>query len=273
MAELERPDGAKIHYEIRGEDGPAIVLAPYWGWVPGTYDEIFERLGGEHRIVTYHLRGTGQSSRQGPYDMETETADLEAVVAAAGGPAVLLALADSGNRAAHLGARRPDLIESVVCVGAPPLPRTAFDGSDAMLSSEETIAAFIGMIESNYRAAIRGLVQATNSQMSEDDLRQRVDLQVDFAPAEVTVERSRAWFADDPDPDARELGERLWVLLSSETAGQWFPSGEEVGRMTNRLFPQARVEWLEPGPISNPELAAEILRQVTAPLRETAARG
>src|SRR4051812_35343939 len=114
MPELTRPDGARIHYEIEGEQGPAVVLASYWSWSPGIYSEIFRRLAVDHRAVSYHLRGSGESSRQGPFDMETDLGDLEAVAEAVGGAAVMISTADGANRAARLAHRRPELAGAVV---------------------------------------------------------------------------------------------------------------------------------------------------------------
>lgn len=98
MSEVQRPGGVSIHYEARG-DGPLAVLVPYWSWAPGVYDELLDDLAGDHRVLLYHPRGTGLSTREGPYEIETDCADLEAVLEAEGGGAVLICVADSVNRA------------------------------------------------------------------------------------------------------------------------------------------------------------------------------
>jgi pimeloyl-ACP methyl ester carboxylesterase len=267
VAEIERPDGAKIHYEVRGSEGPAIVLASYFGWLPGVFEPTLERIADAHRIVTYHLRGTGDSSRERPIDMETDSADLEAVIDVAGGPAVVLALADSNNRAAHVGARRPDLVAAVACVGSPPFSLASFGLSDSMIASKQTVEAFQGMMESNYRAALRHMLTGPNPQLSEDELRARIDRQVEFCPGEVALGRIRAWTDDDPEPDARALGDRLWVLTASDAGGPWYPGADEIARLTAEQFPEARLEAVEPGLESNPERGAEVLARIAAPLR------
>jgi pimeloyl-ACP methyl ester carboxylesterase len=267
MSELQRPDGATIHYEERGADGPTIVMATYFGWVPGVFDATLDLLEPDHRIVSYHLRGTGESSRQGPFDRDTDAGDLEAVLEAAGGDAVLLSLADSNNRAARVAVRRPDLVAALAAIGAPPLSRSAYAGSDAMLASEGTVQAFQAMVESNYRAAVRNMVEGSNPQLDEEGIRERVDRQVEFCSGEAMLGRIRAWTDESPEDDARALGDRLWVLAASAAGGPWYPRREEVIRITEELMPEARIEVVEPGLESNPERAVEVLRKITAPLQ------
>src|SRR5436190_21010021 len=105
MPALTRPDGAEIHWEERGE-GSVVVLVPYWSGHPAVYHGLTSDLARDHRMVTYDARGTGDSSRVGPYDMETDGADLEALIEEAGSPAVLLSVANGANVATRAGARR-----------------------------------------------------------------------------------------------------------------------------------------------------------------------
>ena len=268
MPELSRPDGARIHYEVRGEGEPAVLQAGYWSWVPGTYEELLEDLAADHRVATYHLRGNGDSSKEGPFDMATDAADLEALGEEIGGPAIVVATADAANRAVEVGARRPDLVAGVVCLGAAPFAIRTFEGSEGMVGSETVIGAFIEMLESNYRGAMRTFMEATNPQMSRDELRDRVALQAEFCGAGAAVERLRAWLADDPTEAARALGERLWIFAAGDVAGPWLPPGPEVARLTRETLPRARQVELEPGPVSNPSGTADAIRRVAAELGE-----
>ena len=93
MAALRRPDGVEIHREARGE-GPLVVIVPYWSMHPSSFEPLLGELAVDHRVVTYHDRGTGASTRRGPYDLDTSAADLEAVIADARGGAVAIAMAD-----------------------------------------------------------------------------------------------------------------------------------------------------------------------------------
>lgn len=266
MAELDRPDGTRIHYEVRGDDGPALVLASYWSWVPGVYDELLSDLASDHRIVTYHLRGTGESSRDGPYDMETDSADLEALVEAVEGPAILLGTADSSNRSAKVAARRPELVGATVSIGTAPISRAAFEGHEGMLASDSVIEGLIELFQHNYRGGVRTMAEATNSQMSEDELRERVDLQVEFCPADAAQGRLNAWADDDPRAESRAIGERLWILAATDVGGPWLPPAEVLAKLTDEMLPEAQVIEVDPGPITRPDIAAGAIRRIAATL-------
>jgi pimeloyl-ACP methyl ester carboxylesterase len=267
MPELSRPDGTRIHFETHGDDGPSVVLATYWSWIPGIYEELLSDLAADHRVVTYHLRGSGDSSRKGPYDMETDIGDLEAVVEAAGDSAVVLSTLDSANRASKLAARRPELVAAVISFGTAPFARAAFEGREGMVASNTVVDAFFEMLENNYRGGLRTLMEATNPQASEDELRERVQTQNEFAPAEAAIPRFRAWIEDDPREEARAVGDRLWIFAAPGVAGPWLPPTEELERLTAEILPQANVVQIEPGPITAPHETAEAVRRVSAPLR------
>jgi pimeloyl-ACP methyl ester carboxylesterase len=272
MADLQRGD-ARIHYEIRGDEGPALVLATYWSWIPGTYEELLQNLSADHRVAVYHLRGTGESSREGPYDMETDCADLEAVVEEVGGPAVLLATADSSNRSVDLGARRPDLVAAVIAFGAAPFARSQFAGTEGMVASDTVVDAFLEMARRSFRGAMRSFMEATNPQMDDEGLRQLVAAQEKFCTPAAAIDRLTAWLDDDPREPARATADRLWIFAAHDVAGPWVPPPEQMEKLTGESLPDAHLEWIEPGPISAPEKTAEAIRRVTAPLRSGAASG
>lgn len=267
MATLTRPDGIELHTEERG-DGPPLVMAPYWSGHPGVYEDLLADLALDHRVVTWDARGTGQSTRAGPYDMDTDSSDLEAIVDQAGGGAVVISTADGANRAVRVAAGRPDLVAAVVALGTAPFARMHFEGSEGMIASDSVVDAFIKMVERDYRGALRTLLTATNSQMSEEELRERVGFQISYCPQEPAAARVRAWADDDPTAAARETGDRLWILVSPDVAGPWLPPPDERRRITEALIPKARiVEGVEGGPISQHRRAADAIRQISAPLR------
>lgn len=260
MPELERADGVTIHYEVSGE-GPLFALAGYWNWIPGVFAELRADLERDHRMLTYDLRGTGRSTRRGPYDIETDVADLGALLEEEGGAVGALAIGDSVNRIARLAARRPDLLVNPICFGAPPVHRSALEEEDALAASETVVAAFREMVSRDYRGALRASLAATSPQLTETERKERVAAQVDYCPQEVALARLDAWTADDPSAETRRLGSRLCVLAPSERAGTiWFPGPEELIRLTSELYPEARVVRIEEGMVSDPEGAAALIR-------------
>jgi pimeloyl-ACP methyl ester carboxylesterase len=226
-----------------------------------------EALAPDHRVTRYDVRGTGRSTRTGPHDMETSAGDLEAVLEATGGPAVLVGIADAASFAAPVAARRPDLVAAVIAIAGAPVSREMFLGTDSMVGSDAVIDAFLDMIETDYRGAIRSLVTAANPQMSEDELRERTHRQVEYCPHEAAVGRVRAWVAADATDAGLALGERLWLLYADDVAGPWFPKPQEYVRRVSEALPRAHLRHLEEGIVSRPDLTAELLRTVAAPLR------
>jgi len=267
---LERADGTEIHWSEHGE-GPLVVLAPYSTFHPSVYDPIAAELAGDHRIVRYDDRGTGESSRTGPFDMDTGAGDMAAVIEASGSSAVIVGLGDAAHRAVRVCSEQPDLVEAMVIPGGMPAGRDRLEGSEAMAASDTVVNAFLSMCETDYRGALRSLVTAGNPQMSEDEIRERVRLQAEYLPQETAVERLRAWVEDDALQPARACGDRLWLLTTDDAGGGWFPAGREAVKLSRELFPDAHVEEIEDGLISRPDLTATVVRRVTAPLRAATA--
>jgi pimeloyl-ACP methyl ester carboxylesterase len=258
MPRLTRPDGVEIHWEARG-DGPLVVLAQAWLTYPEVFADLLADLATDERVVTYYPRGQGASTRRGPYDPETDAADLEALLEAAGPPAVVIAMADASNRAARVAARRPDLVTAVVLPGGIPLSRAVLEDTES-LASPAVVEALVQQLWSDYRGALRTLIASNNPQASEQDIRERVARTVEECPQEATVPRLEAWIADDPDEEAKAVGDRLWVLQHGENP--FFPW--DVLPRARELLPQAHIEKVPDGPISRPDITAGVVRRLTA---------
>jgi pimeloyl-ACP methyl ester carboxylesterase len=263
MPRLTRDDGIELHYEERGS-GPLVVLAAYWSLHPSVFEPIMAELAGDHRVARYDDRGTGLSTHAGPYDLETAAADLAAVIEAAGGPAIVICTADGANRAVRMGSRRPELIEAAVVIGGAPLGREKFAELDVLSASDGVVEALLAQVETDYRGTLRGVLAATNRQMSEDELRERIDAQVEHVPHEAAVPRLRAWAADQPLDDALALGDRLWVLVAENLAGGWFPAGRQMAEVVERELPQARIVEVADGMLSRPDETARVVRRLAA---------
>ena len=266
MARVERPDGVELLWEERGE-GPLVVLAPYWSMHPSVHEPIIEDLERDHRVARYDDRGAGGSTRVGPYDLDTAAADLAAIIGAAGGSAVVVASADGPHRAVRAAVDQPELIEAVVAVGGPPIGIDALADYDTLASSRTVVNAMIEMAETDYRSALRSILTSTNPQMSEEQLRERVRLQAEYAPAEAAVPRLQAWAEADSTEHARAIGDRLWILHWEGMGGGWAPTGRQLESLVAEKFPGAHLERTDDGMISRPDQAASVVRKITTPVR------
>jgi pimeloyl-ACP methyl ester carboxylesterase len=263
MPVLTRPDGAEIHWEERGE-GQLVLIAHQILWsYPGVYAGLIDDLAADHRVVTYDPRGCGRSSRHGPYEVATDVEDLQAVVQAANGSAIAVAVGFGFNLVVRVAARRPDLISDVLTMApaaAAVLPRSEWRGSDVIAGSDSVVEMISQMMSTDPRAAVRVVIAATNPELNEDQLRERVDLVNDYITNEASIARVRTWLEDDTTEHAQELGDRLWILHGDTEA---LFEGELTERVSE-LFPEANIEQLPEGAVSRPDLAAARVRGLTA---------
>ena len=114
------------------------------------------------------------------------------------------------------------------------------------------------MVSTDYRGAMRALFTNANPQMTDEQLRDRVQAALDYCPQEVAVARMRNWVEDDAGDDARKLEGRLWLL--EHGTSPWFPLA--IVEPTRRLLPEARIEVVEDGVISRPDITASYARQI-----------
>ena len=181
----------------------------------------------------------------------------------------MVALADCVNRAVRVAASRPDLVEALIVPGGNPAGRRSLEGTDAMVSSDSRRGRLHrAWPETDYRGAVRSLATAGNPQMSEEEIRERVRLQVEYQPQEDGVPPPAGLGRrTTPSEPGRQCGDRLWLLYSDDAGGGWFPVGEQGRRLARRLFPEAHVERIEDGIISRPDLTAAAVRRITSALR------
>ena len=261
MPRLRRPDGAEIEWRIRGEGGPLVAVVQMALHPAVATRPIAEGLASDHRVLTYDLRGTGDSSRTGPYDIETDAADLEAVIEQAGGAALAIALGDGARRSVRVAAARPDLVRTVVISGEMPLGALDSPGSrEALSDSPAVLAALLGLLESDYRTGLRSMLTSSGErEWKEAVLRERLDAIEAHCPPESGVARMRAWTRDDSSEHARALGDRLWFLHYPGNA--WFAGSLESLRQG---LPAARFEAVSEGVITHPGENAAAVRRILA---------
>jgi pimeloyl-ACP methyl ester carboxylesterase len=268
VPKLPRDDGVEIHWEERGEGGPLVVLTAHTFAYPDVLEDLIADLASDHRLVTYDARGTGGSSRRGPYDLLTDKADLQALIEELSPPAVSLAWGESGHRAILLANERPDLVPFVVVMGGGGgvvRPQEAAT-TEALAGSDAVREAFGEMLRNDYRGALRHIISSTSPQLSDEELRERVERGVEYCSQEAAIARFDTWLqADELAAIAEGLGHRLRVI---QFPTLWF--ARETIDMVRERLPRAHVHALDDteGPISRPDITAGIVREATEPLRE-----
>jgi pimeloyl-ACP methyl ester carboxylesterase len=257
---LTRPDGVEIHWRERGE-GPLALICTACFAHPGIVEPLIGELERDHRVITYDARGDGESTRQGPYDMPTDVADLVGLLEALGEPTVLLGTGDGSHRVIHAAAARPELVPAVVSPGVTPLGAQADYPTvgEGLASSAEVVGALVQLLESDFRSGMRSAVEAANPQLDEEGLRERLQTTIAYTSHEATLGRLRAWIADDARDSARALGDRLWILYFPGNA--WFP--QELHETVSREAPEAHLEGVENGALSRPDITAGYVRRLT----------
>src|SRR5882762_717543 len=118
-------DGRRLAYATYGE-GPPMVIGPRWvshleeEWSDANQRAFYAEVAKTHRVVRFDRVGCGLSSRElDPRPtVESESRQLEAVIDAVGGSAVVFASSCCCLSASQLAVRRPDAVERIVYFGA-----------------------------------------------------------------------------------------------------------------------------------------------------------
>jgi pimeloyl-ACP methyl ester carboxylesterase len=258
VPELERPDGARIHYEVRGE-GPLVVLSLGFAATPSTYQGIVADLARDHRVVTWEPRGCGSSSGQGPFDIATDADDLLALIQALGPPAVSFAAGHGVNVTIRAATIDRDAVSAFVTPGIVTALREHLEGTEGFASSETVTEMLVEQLRRDPRAAIRATVGSLNPQLDEEGLRARVDETLAYTRPETTLERIESWLTDEsPLEELRAFGDRLAIFWQQDDAWQ----AGAIPRV-RELLPEARVIEVEDGPLSRPDLAAAVVRDMS----------
>jgi pimeloyl-ACP methyl ester carboxylesterase len=259
MPRLQRPDGVELHWEARGS-GPPVVVVLHWAGHPRLLAPLQEDLARDHRVVLYHPRGNGESTRAGPYDLATDAADLVAVVEATGPGAVVIGNADSSHRGIYAAREAGSDIAAVLAHNDLLSGLATLDSPDSMAESASVLQALLQMVETGYRPAVHSLMRSTNPDFGEAEVQRRVEEVVDFVDHDAAVGRLRAWIEDRAALEAAsELGERLWWLVTP--TNPWFPP--DLAHRVREALPRAHVEILDDGAFNRPDLTATVVRRIT----------
>lgn len=163
-------------------------------------------------------------------------------------------------RAIRLANRRSELARAVVIIGTgPPLGSEELRDVEGFAGSAQVIDALEQMFERDQAAATRAILENTNPMLNDEQLRARIDEATGTVEREAALGRLRALrrvnhLADE----AAALGGRLYVVCF-ETL--WYTLAM-IGR-ARELLPEARIELVEDGAISRPDLTAAVVRQAT----------
>lgn len=252
---LVRPDGALLHREVRGQ-GAVVVVAPHFFAFPDVYSALIDDLARDRRVLTYDPRGAGRSSRRGPWSEDTDVADLAAVIEEEGNEATVAGFGDGALRGLVLARQRPDLVRRVISVGAGPM---TFDlaGAGGLAGSRAAIEMMLDLMRRDTRAALRMVVRTFNSQMSEEQARDRVEQLMAYAEPEAFVSRS-AYLGENRLDDALAVGGRFWFLRWESL----FLPREATARL-RELLPEAHFVDLPDGATSRPDAAAAAIRRIS----------
>lgn len=113
-------DGTRIEYEVTGSGTPIILIPGATGtrshpmWV-----DLVETLGESHAVYSYNRRGRGESGNTLPYAIEREIEDIEALIDAAGGSAVLYGISSGGVLALDAANALPGKVSHLIVYEAP----------------------------------------------------------------------------------------------------------------------------------------------------------
>jgi pimeloyl-ACP methyl ester carboxylesterase len=261
VPQLKRRDGVEIHWEERGE-GPVVFFAHAgWASMPSTYSALLTDLAADHRVVTRDPRGVGQSTRRGPYDIDTDTDDMAALVEEVGHGVVVSAGANAS--CVRVAAERPQLIEAVVLASSIVELQFQQGEMDSLVGSESVVEAGLKQLRVDPRPVLRTIVSISNPQLSDAEAGERVAAQVAYCPPDAAQERAQASvLSDDLTRTGPSLGDRLWIIYFENPL-----SPRELLKRARDLLPEAHIVEAEDGPISRPDITAGVVRKITAPLR------
>jgi pimeloyl-ACP methyl ester carboxylesterase len=103
METVTSADGTTIAFDQIGS-GPPLVLVSGAACDRAVDARIAEGLGGRFTVLNYDRRGRGDSTDTPPYSVQREIEDLEILLAAAGGSAVVVGLSSGAVLAANAAA-------------------------------------------------------------------------------------------------------------------------------------------------------------------------
>lgn len=122
MPTLDR-DGVKIHYEVHGS-GPAILLSHGYSATSQMWQGQIEPLSKSHTLITWDMRGHGQSdypADQSAYSEEATIGDMSAILDKVGAKtAVVGGLSLGGYMSLAFNATHPERVRALLIIDTGP---------------------------------------------------------------------------------------------------------------------------------------------------------
>jgi pimeloyl-ACP methyl ester carboxylesterase/DNA-binding CsgD family transcriptional regulator len=227
-------EGRQLALATNG-DGPPLLFGPRWvshlreEWDDPAARGFFTELGRTHTVVRFDRLGCGLSTRElddGPV-LESEARQLEAVIDALGGSAVVFANACCALSATKLAVRRPDAIEKLVYFGGYACR------CDIPAATKTSLVQFVA---TNWRLGAQMLAGLFDPHASGDEIADFTRRQRAAASAEVAA----AYLEASLDADLRELVPHVHVptLVVHRRGDRVVPLAR--GRELASLLPNAR---------------------------------
>ena len=112
-----------LHIDDQGAgEGPPLVLTHGWADTSAAFAGVQSDLAADHRVLTWDLRGHGESEAPPPgnYERDDALGDLKRVVSDAGTPCVLGGHSLGGYLSLAHAIRHPDEVAALVLIAAGP---------------------------------------------------------------------------------------------------------------------------------------------------------
>ena len=227
-------EGRRLAYSTYGEGQP-IVVGPRWvshleeEWADSDQRPFYAELARTHRVVRFDRIGCGLSSRElDPRPtVESESRQLEAVIDAVGGSAIVFASSCCCLAASQLAVRRPGATDKIVYFGG------YATRNDIPEATKASLIAFIG---SNWRLGAQMLAGLFDPHASGDAITHYTRMQ----RAAASAEAASIFLELDLSADLRDLLPRVAVpaLVLHRRGDRTVPIGR--GRELASLLPNAR---------------------------------
>jgi pimeloyl-ACP methyl ester carboxylesterase len=169
MDKVFSKDGTAIAFDRTGQ-GPAVVLVGGAFQTRAHHTELASLLADRFTVIAYDRRGRGDSGDTAPYDVQREVEDLDALIAHAGGSALVFGMSSGAALALEAVARgsavtRLALYEPpfVVDDSRPALPGDYLDNLRTLLADgarAEAVAYFMTKAVGVPEEAIAGMEQS-----------------------------------------------------------------------------------------------------------------